>query len=157
MNANPADSKSFPDDTTLFETHLWRDDRLKLYCSQCHSSEASTPQQPYFADVDSVQVAYEAVKPKIDLDTPDSSRLVIRVRDEFHNCWNNGDCASSGGQMLSWVTDFANGIQTTQIDPNLITSRAVRLVDGTVASGGNRYENDQIALWEFKTGTGSVA
>ena len=156
-DANPADSKSFPDDTTLFETHLWRDDRLKLYCSQCHSSEASTPQQPYFADVDSVQVAYEAVKPKIDLDTPDSSRLVIRVRDEFHNCWNNGDCASSGGQMLSWVTDFANGIQPTQIDPNLITSRAVRLVDGTVASGGNRYENDQIALWEFKTGTGSVA
>jgi len=156
-DANPADSKSFPDDTTLFETHLWRDDRLKLYCSQCHSSEASTPQQPYFADVDSVQVAYEAVKPKIDLDTPDSSRLVIRVRDEFHNCWNNGDCASSGAQMLSWVTDFANGIPTTQINPNLITSRAVRLVDGTVASGGNRYENDQIALWEFKTGTGSVA
>jgi hypothetical protein len=156
-DANPADSKNFPDDTTLFEAHLWRNDRLKLYCSQCHSSEASTPQQPYFADVDSVQVAYEAVKAKIDLDTPDNSRLVIRVRDEFHNCWNNGDCATSGGQMLSWVTDFANGIQPTQIDQNLITSRAVRLVDGTVASGGNRYENDQIALWEFKTGTGSVA
>ena len=156
-DANPADSKNFPDDTTLFEAHLWRDDRLKLYCSQCHSSEAATPQQPYFADVDSVEVAYEAVKSKIDLDTPENSRLVIRVRDEFHNCWNNGDCATSGAQMLSWVTDFANGIQPTQIDPNLITSRAMRLVDGTLAAGGNRYENDQIALWEFKTGTGSVA
>ena len=156
-DANPADSKSFPDDTLLFEAHLWRDDRLKLYCSQCHSSEASPPQQPYFADVDSIEVAYEAVKSKIDLDTPGNSRLVIRVRDEFHNCWNNGDCATSGGQMLSWVTDFVNGVPTTQINPSLITSRAVRLVDGTIASGGDRYENDQIALWEFKTGTGSIA
>ena len=59
---DPADSKNFPSDTLLFEAHLWRDDRLKLYCSQCHSSEAATPQQPYFADVDSVEVAYEAVK-----------------------------------------------------------------------------------------------
>ena len=156
-DANPADSKNFPDNTVLFEAHLWRNDRLKLYCSNCHSSEASTPQQPYFADIDSVQVAYEAVKSKIDLDSPDNSRLVIRVRDEFHNCWNNGDCAGSGAQMLSWVTDFANGILPTQINPDLVTSRAVRLVDGTLASGGNRYENDQIALWEFKTGTGSVA
>ena len=97
---DPADSKNFPSDTALFEAHLWRDDRLKLYCSQCHSSEAATPQQPYFADVDSVEVAYEAVKAKIDLDTPDNSRLVIRVRDEFHNCWSNGDCTTSGAQML---------------------------------------------------------
>ena len=156
-DANPADSKNFPDDTTLFEAHLWRDDRLKLYCSNCHSSDAATPQQPYFADIDSVQVAYEAVKSKIDLDSPDNSRLVIRVRDEFHNCWNNGDCDTSGTQMLSWVTDFANGIRPTQINAELITSRAIRLVDGIIAAGGNRYENDQIALWEFKTGTGSIA
>jgi len=50
-----------------------------------------------------------------------------------------------------------NGIQPTQVDQNLVYSKAVRLVDGTLASGGNRYENDQIALWEFKTGTGSTA
>ena len=156
-NVEPGDTKSFPSDTALFEAHLWRDDRLKLYCSSCHSSDAATPQQPYFADVDSVQVAYEAVKPKIDLDTPANSRLVIRVRDEFHNCWNN-DCQTSGAQMLSWVTDFANGVLPTQVThPPELRSKAIRLIDGTIASGGNRYENDQIALWEFKTGTGSVA
>jgi len=59
--------------------------------------------------------------------------------------------------MLAAITAFAGAIEPTDIDPNLIYSRAVRLVDGTVASGGNRYENDQIALWEFKTGNGSVA
>ena len=156
-NVEPGDTKSFPSDTALFEAHLWRDDRLKLYCSSCHSSEAATPQQPYFADIDSVQVAYEAVKSKIDLDTPANSRLVIRVRDEFHNCWNN-DCGTSGSQMLSWVTDFANGVVPTQVThPPELRSKAIRLIDGTIASGGNRYENDQIALWEFKTGTGAVA
>jgi hypothetical protein len=31
------------------------------------------------------------------------------------------------------------------------------LTQGTLASGGNRYEDAQIALWEFKTGSGSRA
>ncbi len=152
----PRDSKNFPSDTALFEAHLWRDDRLKLYCSGCHSSDAATAQQPYFADRLSVEAAYEAVKPKINLDEPGNSRLVIRVRDEFHNCWNN-DCATSGAEMLQWVTDFTNGIQATQVNPDLVTSNAITLLDGVLASGGNRYENDQIALWEFKTGVGNVA
>jgi hypothetical protein len=153
---DPSDSKNFPDDTTLFEAHLWRSDRLLQYCADCHSSESPKAQQPYFADPD-VSVAYEAAKPKINLDNPENSRFVIRVRDEFHNCWNNGDCVTSGAEMLQWVTDFANAIQPTTVNQELVYSKAVRLIDGTLASGGNRYENDQIALWEFKTGNGSIA
>ena len=154
-NKDPGQSKNFPPDTTLFEQHLWRADRLLQYCSGCHSSESPTPMQPYFADPN-VGTAFEAVKSKLDLDTPENSRLVIRVRDEFHNCWNN-DCVTSGQQMLSWVTAYANAITATEVNPDLLTSKAVTLLDGTLASGGNRYENDQIALWEFKTGTGSTA
>ncbi len=45
----------------------------------------------------------------------------------------------------------------TQVDPNLVMSKALTLYDGTVASGGNRYDNAAIALYEFKTGTGTVA
>ena len=152
---DPGASKSFPEDTALFEAHLWRNDRLLQYCAGCHSSEAATPQQPYFADPD-VSVAYDNVKSKINLDTPGNSRLVIRVRDEFHNCWDN-NCATSGSDMLSWVTAFADGILETQVNPDLLTSQAVTLLDGTLASGGNRYENDQVAIWEFKTGTGGIA
>ena len=152
---DPSDSKNFPTDTALFEQWLY-DDILVPYCQRCHSTESATAQQPYFADTD-IAVAYEAAKSKINLDTPANSRFVIRVRDEFHNCWNGSDCVSSGAEMLAAVTGFANGIQPTVVDPNLVYSKAVRLVDGTVASGGNRYENDQIALWEFKTGNGSTA
>jgi len=154
---SPSPSLTFPDDTALFEQHLWRNDRLLQYCSGCHSSESPTPQQPYFADPD-VNVAYEAVKPRIDLDTPENSRLVIRVRDEFHNCWNNGDCVTSGQLMFDWVNAFVLGIGAPEpIDAALLTSQQVGLLDGTLASGGNRYENDQIALWEFKEGLGSTA
>ena len=39
----------------------------------------------------------------------------------------------------------------SRIDPNLITSLQVGLLDGTLASGGNRYENDQVALWDAGT------
>jgi len=156
---DPGESKTYPEGiagTDLYAAHLWRDDRLLRYCADCHSSESPTPQTPYFADPN-INTAYESVKSKIDLDDPSNSRLVIRVRDEFHNCWNNGDCVTSGNEMLSWVTAFANAIQPTVVDPNLVTSKAVTLLDGTLASGGNRYENDQVALWEFKTGLGNVA
>jgi len=156
-DVSPSDSRNFPTDTALFEQWLYND-ILVPYCQRCHSSESATAQQPYFADPD-VAVAYEAAKSKINLnpDTVGSSRFVVRVRDEFHNCWNNSDCVSSGAEMLAALTGFVNGIQPTQVDQNLVYSKAVRLVDGTLASGGNRYENDQIALWEFKTGTGSTA
>jgi len=166
---DPSDSRNFPDDPALFYQHVYQP-VLGAYCAGCHSSESSTPQQPYFAESGdasppatspSVASAYEAAKAKINLDTPSDSRFVIKVSPgaqggEAHNCWNN-DCPTASTQMLNAVTAFANSIDPTEIDPNLVYSQAVRLVDGTVASGGNRYENDQIALWEFKTGTGSTA
>lgn len=59
--------------------------------------------------------------------------------------------------MLAAITAFANGISATVVNPLLITSKAIRLIDGTLASGGNRYEDAQIALWEFQTGSGLTA
>ncbi len=128
---------------------------LTTYCQGCHSSQSAAAQQPYFAEAD-VNVAFEAVKPKMDLDDPAGSRLVIRLRNEFHNCWNVG-CAQAGDDMQAAIQAFADTITATQIDPLLVNSKALRIIDGTIASGGNRYENAQIALWEFKTGQGPTA
>jgi hypothetical protein len=128
---------------------------LTTYCSNCHSSEAGTPQQPYFADPD-IDSAYDAAKPKMNLDTPANSRFVVRLRSEFHNCWTSS-CSNDGQTMEDAITAFSNGISLTQVDPALVTSKALKLTDGTLASGGNRFEDAQIALWEFKTGTGTVA
>ncbi len=160
VSQDPADSKNFPVDPTSFEQLVYTP-ILAQYCSGCHSSESATAQQPYFADTD-VAVAYEAAKSKINLDSPGSSRFVVKVSPnpaisgESHNCWDN-DCPTAETEMLAAMTAFANGISATVVDPNLVTSRAIRLVDGTLASGGNRYEDAQVALWEFQTGSGLTA
>ena len=152
-STDPGASLNFPADTAAFEATVYP--VLVANCNGCHSSESATAQQPYFADPD-VVAAYDAAKPKINLDTPANSRMVIRLRSEFHNCWS-GNCAADAQVMEDAITTFAGGITLTMVDPNLVTSKALRLVDGTLASGGNRYEDAQIALWEFKTGSGTIA
>jgi concanavalin A-like lectin/glucanase superfamily protein len=157
---NPADSKNFPADPAAFEALIYTP-ILEQYCQACHSSESATAQQPYFADPD-INVAYEAAKAKINLDTPIDSRFVIKVSPnpmisgESHNCWNN-DCPTAEAAMLAAITAFADGIVATVVDPLLLTSKAIRLIDGTLASGGNRYEDAQVTLWEFQTGSGLTA
>jgi hypothetical protein len=151
---DPGVSKNFPTDPSSFET-LVHNPVLEVYCSNCHSSESANAQQPYIADPDIV-TAYDAAKPKINLDTPANSRLVLRLRNEFHNCWSNS-CSNDAQVMEDAITAFANGITPTTVDPTLVFSKALKLTDGTIASGGNRFEDAQIALWEFKTGNGLVA
>jgi hypothetical protein len=145
-------SRNFPSDPSLFASTVYP--VLQTYCAGCHSGSSTTPQQPFHADPD-INVAYAAAKPKISLDSPAASRLVLRLRDEFHNCWS--DCAANAAEMQAAIEAFQAQVPLTQVDPSLVISKALTMYDGTVASGGNRYENSQIALWEFKEGQGSTA
>jgi len=147
------DSKTFPPDSSLFATTVHP--LLTANCSNCHSSSAGgQAQTPFFADADP-DAAYEAVRSKIDLDDPANSRLVNRLRFEFHNCWTN--CSDDSTAMQTQIEIFAGSIVPTSVPTDLVISKALALYDGLVASGGNRYEANQIALWEFKTGTGTTA
>ncbi len=146
------DSKSFPEDSALFASTVYP--LVEQYCSRCHSSGSSTPQSPFFAESD-VDAAYAAVRARINLDSPEQSRLVVRLRNEFHNCWT--DCATAANAMQATIQDFADGVPLTEVDPDLVLSKALTLYDGTVASGGSRFDNSAIAIYEFKTGTGTVA
>jgi mono/diheme cytochrome c family protein len=164
-------SKSFPANSVLagFEaTPLYQlvKNPATANCSRCHSSGAATPQQPFFAEFSNgtaieraaaVESAYQAIKSKISLDNPAQSRLVIRLRDESHNCWGNAGCASNAQTMLDAITQFADGIPITEVPPGLLISKGLTLYDGTVAAGGNRYEASTIAKFEFKTGMGNIA
>jgi len=158
-SVDPGDSKNFANASPEDFRDLIYTPYLEQYCSGCHNSSSATSQQPYFAEsgeVDSYLTAFEAAKPKIDLDDPQASRFVLRLRNEFHNCWDVG-CTTAGNQMEAAIQAFADTVPLTQIDPTLVNSKALRLVDGTIASGGNRYEGAQIGLWEFKTGSGTTA
>jgi hypothetical protein len=156
---DPGQSRNYPASPAGFETTVYP--LLSQFCSGCHSSSSAVQQSPFFAegppsDPAAVAAAYEAVKPKINLDDPANSRLVLRLRDEFHNCWTSS-CANDANVMEAAITQFANGITPTAVNPQLLTSKALGLYDGTIASGGNRYEANVIAMYEFKTGQGLTA
>ena len=152
---DPGDSRSYANATVADFATFVHGPVLTTYCAGCHNSQSATAQQPYFAEA-AAAVAFEAAKPKMDINEPAASRFVLRLGDEFHNCWSS-DCAADAAVMQQAIVDFANTIPITQIDPLLVNSKALRLIDGTIASGGNRYENAQIGLWEFKTGSGTTA
>src|SRR6185503_7729482 len=152
---DPGTSKNFPaDQGLLFSSTVYP--VLEQYCSDCHASDTALKQQPFFAegppsDADSVQLAYEAAKPKMNLDDPAISRFVLRLRNEFHNCWSTS-CANDANVMQAAIQQFANSVTPTSVDPNLVTSKATTLYEGTIASGGSRYDANVIAMYEFKTG-----
>jgi hypothetical protein len=152
---DPGQSKNFPaDQGTLFGTTVYP--VLEANCAECHSSDSALKQQPFFAegppgDADALEIAYEAAKSKLNLDDPAISRFVIRLRNENHNCWT-ASCANDANAMQAAIQQFSDGVQPTAVDPSLFTSKASTLYEGTIASGGNRYEANVVALYEFKTG-----
>jgi hypothetical protein len=156
--------KQFPADPTAgspsFQTTIYP--LLTKFCSGCHTSSSATAQQPYFASAN-INEAYAAAQPKINLASPNQSRFYVRLADEFHHCWvtpssaGAPDCPGSSAAMLAAITAFANGIAVTPIDPSLVISDALTLKQGTIASGGNRYEANLVAKYMFQTGSGSTA
>ena len=158
-------SRLFPADSSDYQP-IWDLVRGKTLnpvqenCSRCHSPDAQTPQAPFFANSDDSRRddAYAAARTKISLDDQPGvtlanakSRLVVRLRDEFHNCWSN-NCANDAAVMLAAIQGFVGGITPIPVDPSLTISKALTLYDGIVASGGNRFDTNAIAKWEFKTG-----
>ncbi|WP_416306166.1 LamG domain-containing protein [Neptunicella sp. SCSIO 80796] len=148
----PGASKNFPSQATLFADTVYP--LLQNFCVDCHTSTATIPIAPYFASSD-INEAYQAAKSKINLDDPLNSRFVLRLANEFHNCWS--DCSSDAEKLRAAIQNMADQIDITQLPDNLVTSKALSLTDGTLASSGGRFENAVIAKWEFKTGSGVTA
>src|SRR5437762_12118433 len=155
--------KQFPADPTAgtpgFQSTVYP--LLTSFCSGCHTSSSATAQQPYFASADPNE-AYAAAQSKMNLASPNQSRFYVRLADEFHHCWPTSsggapDCPGSSAKMLQAITDFANGIPVTPIDPNLVISNALTLKQGIIASGGSRFEANLVAKYMFQTGSGSTA
>ena len=153
-------SKTFPADSSAFQQYLWSP-ILTQFCVNCHTPTSATAQSPYFAQSDPNQ-AYLAAQAKINLNTPNESRFYQRLSQDLHHCWATTpggapDCPGSAAIMLTALTAYANSIPTTNIDPTLVVSKALSLTQGTIASGGARYEANIVAKYMFETGTGNTA
>ncbi|WP_019674975.1 LamG domain-containing protein [Arsukibacterium perlucidum] len=149
---DPGASKALPESSALFGAEVYP--LLRQYCASCHAPDAAVAQAPFFAASD-LDVAYQASRNLINLDRPELSRLVARLAGEFHNCWS--DCSNDAAAMLAAVTAISDAVPVTELDPQLIPSKALRLEDGVVASSGGRYESNQIAFYQFKEGEGNQA
>ena len=153
-------SLTYPTDTAAFAQHVYP--LLTQYCVDCHRADApQAPVQPYFASSD-VEVAYAAAQTKMlfnvqgDVRDASRSRLVVRLKEEAHNCWNN-NCLSAGNTMEAALEAFAATLEMRPLDESLLTSKAMRIGDGTAISQGGRAESNAIALYTFKEGTGLQA
>ncbi|WP_333607513.1 LamG domain-containing protein [Arsukibacterium sp.] len=149
---DPGASKALPESADLFSQQLYP--IVRQYCASCHAGNAPVAQAPFFADAN-IDLAYQASRNLINLDRPELSRLVARLGGEFHNCWS--DCQDNAAQMLSAVEAFAAAVPLTELDPQLVPSKALRLGDGVIASSGGRFEANQIAFYQFKEGEGNIA
>tara|TARA_R110002072_G_scaffold121890_4_gene256166 strand:- start:1452 stop:4028 length:2577 start_codon:yes stop_codon:yes gene_type:complete len=148
---DPGATKTFPDDTSAFSTTVYP--LLTQYCQDCHVEGIQTP---FIASMN-IDTAYDAAKSKIDLEVPAGSRLVGRLRNEFHNCWG-GNCTTSSAEMEAAIITFVDGLSTESVDPDLVNSKALTLIgDGLVANSGGRFEDNIVALYEFKEGDGFIA
>jgi len=142
-------------------------------CVGCHvpkPTQHDSPVSPEFAITQAMETAggnaeadsYALASsiPLINLADPTKSRFYTRLAVDGHNCWT--DCPTAAAQMLAAIKSFTDPIQQAALSgPSAsqiyLTSGAVNLFqDGVVASGGGRYEADQIALYTFKVGTGNT-
>jgi hypothetical protein len=160
--ADPVSSRAWPsnaaDGNPSYEDTVYP--LVGVYCSGCHSPQATTRQQPYIGSSDADQ-SYEAARPRMNLDVPALSRLVERLREESHNCWAPTpgmpvDCAANADDMEERIRRFAEGIDADPIPTDWVTSRALGMLDGTLATGGSRYDEAIIAKYEFKEGEGAT-
>jgi hypothetical protein len=153
-------SLNFPADSGAFMTTVWPITHTN--CVRCHSTTAdpSVEQSPYHADP-SPLIAYPAAIPKIDFTgcagsggsnggtCGTNSRLYQRLLTDNHNCWTT--CAADSVTMLAAIQAFAAKLTPSNLDPTLVTSKAVSLTQGTIASGASRYDADTIAKYEFQS------
>jgi len=155
---DPGTSKTFPalptdNGANSFQNTIYP--LLTANCQGCHEENSSEAQSPFFASTD-LNAAYAAAKPKFDIDNPDISRLVVRLRQESHNCWTNS-CANDAQAMEDAIIQFASGIVPVTVDSSLVISKALTMLDGIVSTGGSRHESNLVSIWEFKTGIGGTA
>ncbi len=150
---DPGSSKRFPATAAEAGFQGVYDLLLEYDCWECHRSSSPTAQSPFFAS-DNIEEAYQAAIPKMNLNNPENSRFVVRLGKEFHNCKNA--CADDAEEMRAAIEAMANGIPLNAVT-NTVVSKASTLYEGTIASGGSRYDRNVIALYEFQTGSGNTA
>ncbi|MES2675412.1 MAG: LamG domain-containing protein [Pseudomonadota bacterium] len=100
-------------DVQKFQEKLWINLAPNDRCGGCHS-EQSPGQSPMFVRGDDINLAYTAASAIVNLQSPDLSRMVEKVRGG-HNCWqaDAGACADIIATYIkAWAGDAATSANT---------------------------------------------
>src|SRR5450755_3469105 len=96
-------------DVTAFQVNFWNNVRVQNRCGQCHNA-TSPAQMPNFARSDDVNLAYAQANTVVNLATPSTSRVVIKVSGG-HNCWL-ADSSACGQILTTWIANWAGAAGT---------------------------------------------
>lgn len=158
-------SLSFDSGDSAFNQYVYP--LLRAHCADCHRADApQAPVQPYFSSSDTSR-AFVAAQTAMSFDVTEigdgtadidasRSRLVVRLGEESHNCWNDS-CSNSAVAMEQALESFAATLEMRAADSTLVTSKALTIDDGTAISQGGRVETNAIAIYPFKAGAGNIA
>jgi len=91
--------------SSTFETTLYP--LLKTHCGGCHGSAGSIV--PQFAnDNENLALADIDTFSLVDLSLPDTSKIVTKLNDQLHNCWNN--CAENSIALSLAIKDWRQAL-----------------------------------------------
>jgi hypothetical protein len=138
----------------------------RQHCAECHAG--SGPGSPAIAHPD-LETAFSAVvnTQKVNLTTPNRSRLVRRLAADFHYCWS--DCMTNSLEMEAAIAAWAEAVELAAPPPGTpggpggggqvdrISSATQQLSDGQEDLGAERHKDHLIAFWDFKEGSGTIA
>jgi hypothetical protein len=91
-------------DVQAFSVNFWANVRVQNRCGQCHNA-TSPAQMPNFARSDDVNLAYAQANKVVNLASPSTSLLVIKVSGG-HNCWL-ADPKACGQILTTWISNWA--------------------------------------------------
>jgi hypothetical protein len=91
-------------DVQAFSVNFWANVRVQNRCGQCHNA-TSPAQMPNFARSDDVNLAYAQANKVVNLASPSTSLIVIKVSGG-HNCWL-ADPKACGQILTTWISNWA--------------------------------------------------
>lgn len=107
-------------------------------CLNCHSAD-SKGQSPTFADTDPI-VAFNSItmSRKVDLTSPESSRVVLKLKNESHNCWS-ANCAADAQEMLEAIRKWVELSPQTSTSDGISTDSQKMPADSTAIFAQTEY------------------
>jgi len=119
------------EEVNKFMNTVWVGLKSEVRCGQCHDSDGQASDHPFVNDLD-VNAAYDFVQGQnlVNLNDPTSSRLVTKVNDELHGCWQPGFESVCAETIENMITNWAGEFDNT-------TARAIQLEAPAIKDPGD--------------------